>query len=39
MNSRDTNLKVAFQGMAGAYSNLACEICFPNAAAVACNSF
>mgnify|MGYP001295686252 FL=1 len=39
MNSRDTNLKVAFQGMAGAYSNLACEICFPNATAVACNSF
>lgn len=39
MNKKSTNLKVAFQGMAGAYSNLACEICFPDAQPIACNSF
>ena len=39
MNKKSTKLKVAFQGMAGAYSNLACEICFPDAQPIACNSF
>ena len=32
-------LKIAFQGMAGAYSNMACEECFPNAKAIPCISF
>ena len=32
-------LKIAFQGMKGAYSNLACQDCFPNATAIPCNSF
>ena len=32
-------LKIAFQGMAGAYSNMACEECFPNANAIPCISF
>ena len=32
-------LKIAFQGMLGAYSNMACEECFPNANAIPCISF
>ena len=32
-------LKIAFQGMSGAYSNMACEECFPNANAIPCISF
>ena len=32
-------LKIAFQGMAGLYSNMACEECFPNAKAIPCISF
>ena len=32
-------LKIAFQGMAGAYSNMACEEFFPNAKAIPCISF
>ena len=32
-------LKIAFQGMPGAYSNMACEECFPNAKAIPCISF
>ncbi len=32
-------LKIAFQGMNGAYSNLACEECYPNALTIPCSSF
>ena len=32
-------VKIAFQGMEGAYSNMACKECFPNAVTIACSSF
>ena len=37
MNKEKDNLVIAFQGMAGAYSNMACEAYFPNSKALACN--
>jgi len=39
MNKEKDDLVIAFQGMAGAYSNMACEAYFPNSKALACNSF
>jgi len=39
MNKENDDLVIAFQGMAGAYSNMACEAYFPNSKALACNSF
>ena len=38
MNDK-SKLIIAFQGMAGAYSNMACEAYFPNSKTLACNSF
>ena len=38
MNSK-RKVKVAFQGLEGAYSNMACLECFPNGKPVPCNSF
>ena len=39
MNKEKDDLVIAFQGMAGAYSNMACEAYFPDSRALACNSF
>ena len=39
MNKENHELIIAFQGMAGAYSNMACEAYFPNSKTLACNSF
>ena len=39
MNNEKNDLVIAFQGMAGAYSNMACEAYFPNSKTLACNSF
>ncbi|MDF1720581.1 MAG: prephenate dehydratase [Minwuia sp.] len=39
MNMQVTPAKVAFQGVPGAYSNLACREVFPEAEAVACKTF
>ena len=39
MNKNKSNLVIAFQGMPGAYSNMACEACFPGAKTLPCNSF
>ena len=39
MSHKKDNLVVAFQGMPGAYSNMACEVYFPNAKTLPCNSF
>ena len=38
MNNK-SKLIIAFQGMAGAYSNMACEACFPNSKTLPCTSF
>ena len=38
MNDK-SKLIIAFQGMAGAYSNMACEAYFPNSKNLACTSF
>ena len=38
MNDK-SKLIIAFQGMAGAYSNMACEAYFPNSKTLACTSF
>ena len=38
MNDK-SKLIIAFQGMAGAYSNMACEAYFPSSKTLACNSF
>ena len=39
MSKENYELIIAFQGMAGAYSNMACEAYFPNSKTLACNSF
>ena len=39
MNNEKNDLVIAFQGMAGAYSNMACEAYFPSSKTLACNSF
>ena len=39
MNQNNSNLTIAFQGMPGAYSNMACEAYFPDAKTLPCNSF
>ena len=39
MNQNNSNLVIAFQGMPGAYSNMACEAYFPDAKTLPCNSF
>ena len=39
MNNEKNDLVIAFQGMAGAYSNMACEAYLPNSKTLACNSF
>ena len=39
MNKNKSNLVIAFQGMPGAYSNMACEAYFPGAKTLPCNSF
>ena len=39
MNTNKSNLVIAFQGMPGAYSNMACEAYFPRAKTLPCNSF
>ena len=39
MSHEKDNLVVAFQGMPGAHSNMACEAYFPNAKTLPCNSF
>ena len=38
MNDK-SNLIIAFQGVAGAYSNMACEAYFPNSETLPCTSF
>ena len=39
MNKEKNNLVIAFQGMPGAYSNMACKAYFPDAKTLPCNSF
>ena len=39
MKKKQNNLVVAFQGMPGAYSNMACEAYFPNVKPLPCKSF
>ena len=39
MNKNKSNLVIAFQGMPGAYSNMACEAYFPGAKTLPCKSF
>ena len=36
---RSNKIKIAFQGMKGAYSNMACNECFPKAKTIPCTSF
>ena len=38
MNDK-SKLIIAFQGMAGAYSNMACEAYFPSSKTLSCTSF
>ena len=39
MNQNNSNIIIAFQGMPGAYSNMACEAYFPGTKTLPCNSF
>ena len=39
MSHEKDHLVIAFQGMPGAYSNMACKAYFPNAKTLPCNSF
>lgn len=39
MKKSNSKIKIAFQGMEGAYSNMACNECFPNEQTIPCTSF
>ncbi len=39
MNIKNNKIKIAFQGMKGAYSNMACNEYFPEGKTIPCNSF
>ena len=39
MIKKQNNIKIAFQGMMGAYSDMACTECFPKGETLPCTSF